>query len=80
MTESTRITMWLADQAIRASGLFSGVRHPPGAHRGSSSQNSGEASGDPRRIIIRANICHILADIKRAVPLTPDQESAIAQR
>ena len=78
MTESTRITMWLADQAIRASGLLSSdiPRERIGVLI---SQNSGEAAGSLAGIIIRANICHILADIKRAVPLTPDQESAIAR-
>jgi malonyl CoA-acyl carrier protein transacylase len=78
MTESTRITMWLADQAIRTSGLLASdiPRERIGVLI---SQNSGEAAGSLAGIIIRANICHILADIKRAVPLTPDQESAIAQ-
>jgi malonyl CoA-acyl carrier protein transacylase len=78
MTESTRITMWLADQVIRTSGLLSSdiPRERIGVLI---SQNSGEAAGSLAGIIIRANICHILADIKRAVPLTPDQESAIAQ-
>ena len=78
MTESTRITMWLADQAIRTSGLLSSdiPRERIGVLI---SQNSGEAAGTLAGIIIRANICNILADIKRAVPLTPDQESAIAQ-
>ncbi|HSO71556.1 MAG TPA: beta-ketoacyl synthase N-terminal-like domain-containing protein, partial [Thermodesulfobacteriota bacterium] len=78
MTESTRITMWLADQAIRASGLLSSdiPRERIGVLI---SQNSGEAAGSLAGIIIRANICHILADIKRAVPLTLDQESAIVQ-
>ena len=78
MTESTRITMWLADQAIRTSGLLSSdiPRERIGVLI---SQNSGEAAGSLAGIIIRANICHILADIKRAVPLTPDQESAIEQ-
>ena len=78
MTESTRITMWLADQAIRASGLLASdiPRERIGVLI---SQNSGEAAGSLAGIIIRANICHILADIKRAVPLTPDQESAIEQ-
>ena len=38
------------------------------------SQNSGEAAGSLAGIIMRANICHILADIQRVVPLTPEQE------
>ena len=76
MTEATRITMWLADKAIRASGILESdiPRERIGVLI---SQNSGEAAGTLAGIIIRANICHILAAIKRAVPLTPDQESAI---
>ena len=78
MTKATRITMWLADQAIRASGLLSSdiPRERIGVLI---SQNSGEAAGTLAGITIRANICNILADIKRAVSLTPDQESAIEQ-
>jgi len=78
MTEATRITLWLADQAIRTSGLLASdiPRERIGVLI---SQNSGEAAGTIAGIIIRANICNILADINRAVPLTPDLESAIAQ-
>ena len=78
MTSATRITMWLAQKAIQASGILESdiPRERIGVLI---SQNSGEAAGTLAGIIIRANICHILADIKRAVPLTPDQESAIAQ-
>jgi malonyl CoA-acyl carrier protein transacylase len=78
MTDSTKITLWLADQAIRTSGLLSSdiPRERIGVLI---SQNSGEAAGTLAGIIIRADICNILADIRRAVPLTPDQESAIDQ-
>ncbi len=53
MTESTRITMWLADQAIRASGLLASdiPRERIGVLI---SQNSGEAAGTLADIIIRA--------------------------
>ncbi|MGD0827670.1 MAG: SDR family oxidoreductase [Desulfobaccales bacterium] len=70
--------MWLADQAIRTSGLLSSdiPRERIGVLI---SQNSGEAAGTLTGLIIRANTCNILTDIKRAVPLTPDQESAIEQ-
>ena len=68
--------MWLADKAIRASGLLASdiPRERIGVLI---SQNSGEAAGTLTDIIIRAYVHDILADIKRAVPLTPDQESAI---
>ena len=70
--------MWLADQAIRTSGLLSSdiPRERIGVLI---SQNSGEAAGTLAGILIRAYIPNILADIKRAVPLTPDQERAIEQ-
>ncbi len=78
MTEATRITMWLADRAIRASGILESdiPRERIGVLI---SQNSGEAAGTLTNIIIRAYVYDILAAIKRAVPLTPDQASAIEQ-
>jgi malonyl CoA-acyl carrier protein transacylase len=78
MTEATRITMWLADKAIRASGILESdiPRERIGVLI---SQNSGEAAGTLTNIIIRAYVYDILAAIKRAVPLTPDQASAIEQ-
>src|SRR5664279_4047414 len=76
MTSSTKITMWLADRAIRSSGVLeSGIpRERIGVLI---SQNSGEAAGTLTNIIIRAHVHDILAAVKRAVHLTPDQESAI---
>ena len=78
MTAATKITMWLADKAIRASGILESdiPRERIGVLI---SQNSGEAAGTLTNIIIRAYIHDILAAVKRAVPLTPDQESAIEQ-
>ncbi|MDQ1335326.1 MAG: hypothetical protein QG552_2276, partial [Thermodesulfobacteriota bacterium] len=76
MTEATRLTMWLADRAIRASGILdSGI--PRERIAVLISQNSGEAAGTLTDMIIREYVHDILADIKRAVHLTPDQESAI---
>jgi malonyl CoA-acyl carrier protein transacylase len=78
MTEATRLTMWLADRAIQASGILeSGI--PRERIAVLISQNSGEAAGTLTNIIIRAYIHDILGAIKRAVHLTPDQESAIEQ-
>ena len=76
MTEATKITMWLADRAIRASGILESdiPRERIGVLI---SQNSGEAAGTLTDLIIRGYVHDILADIKRAVHLTPDQESAI---
>jgi malonyl CoA-acyl carrier protein transacylase len=76
MTEATKVTLWLADRAIRASGILdSGIpRERIGVLI---SQNSGEAAGTLTNIIIRAYVHDILGAIKRAVHLTPDQENAI---
>jgi malonyl CoA-acyl carrier protein transacylase len=76
MTSSTKLTMWLADRAIRESGILeSGI---PAERIGVIiSQNSGEAAGTLTNIIIRAYTHDILTAVKRAIQLTPDQESAI---
>jgi 3-oxoacyl-(acyl-carrier-protein) synthase/NAD(P)H-dependent flavin oxidoreductase YrpB (nitropropane dioxygenase family) len=76
MTEATRVTMWLADRAIRASGILdSGIA--PERIGVLISQNSGEAAGTLTNMIIREYVHDILGAIKRAVPLTPGQERAI---
>jgi malonyl CoA-acyl carrier protein transacylase len=76
MTEGTRVTMWLADKAIRASGILDSdiPRERIGVLI---SQNSGEAAGTLTDMIIREYVHDVLGAIKRAVHLTPDQESAI---
>ena len=69
MTEATRVTMWLADKAIRASGILESdiPRERIGVLI---SQNSGEAAGTLTDMIIRGYVHDILAAIKRALHLT----------
>ena len=76
MTEATKITMWLADRAIRASGILDSdiPRERIGVLI---SQNSGEAAGTLTDMILREYVHDILGAIQRVVHLTPDQESAI---
>jgi len=76
MTGATRRTLWLADRAIRASGILdSGIpRERIGVLI---SQNSGEAAGTLTNTIIRAYVHDILAAVNRAVHLTPEQQNAI---
>ncbi len=76
MTEATRVTMWLADRAIRASGILDSdiPRERIGVLI---SQNSGEAAGTLTNMIIREYVHDILGAVQRAVHLTPDQGSAI---
>jgi malonyl CoA-acyl carrier protein transacylase len=78
MTEATRITMWLADRAIRASGILESDI-PRERIAVLISQNSGEAAGTLTDMIIREYVHDILSNIKKAVNLTPDQQSAIEQ-
>jgi malonyl CoA-acyl carrier protein transacylase len=76
MTTATKITMWLAERAILASGILDAdiPRERIGVLI---SQNSGEAAGTLTNMIIREHMHDILADIKRAVCLTSDQARAI---
>jgi NAD(P)H-dependent flavin oxidoreductase YrpB (nitropropane dioxygenase family) len=78
MTDSTRITMWLAEKAIRASGILESdiPRERIGVLI---SQNSGEAAEPLTDLIIRGYVHDILACIKKAVHLTPGQLSAVEQ-
>ena len=78
MTEATRITMWLADRAIRESGILASDI-PRERIAVLVSQNSGEAAGTLTNLIIREYVHDIIADIKRAVDLTPDHQKAIEQ-
>ncbi len=76
MTGATRITLWLADRAIRASGILDSdiPRERIGVLI---AQNSGEAAGTLNNTIIRAYVHDILVAVGRAVHLTADQQSAI---
>ncbi|NCP78571.1 MAG: acyl transferase, partial [Desulfuromonadales bacterium] len=78
MTTATKATMWLADKAIRASGILES-NIPRERIAVLISQNSGEAAGTLTDMIIRGYVHDILASIKRAIHLTPGQERAIEQ-
>jgi malonyl CoA-acyl carrier protein transacylase len=76
MTEATRITMWLAQKAIQASGILeSGIpRERIGVLI---SQNSGETAATLTPLLIRGNVHTILAAIRKAIPVTSQQEQSI---
>lgn len=76
MTGATKITLWLADRAVRASGILDSdiPRERIGVLI---SQNSGEAAGTLTDMHIREYVHDILGAIQRAVFLTPDQKGAI---
>ncbi len=77
MADATRVTMWLAHQAIGESGILdSGIS--PDRISVLISQNAGEAASTLDQLIIRGSVGKIIKDIKRAVSLTPEQEAAVA--
>jgi len=76
MTEATKITMWLAERAIRVSGLLES-NIPRERIAVLISQNSGEAAMTLTDLVIRGYVHDILADINRALHLSPDQASAV---
>jgi len=78
MTDATKFTLWMADKAIRASGILESdiPRERIGVII---SQNSGEAAGTLTDIILRAYVHDIISSIQKAISLTPDQEAAIVR-
>ena len=76
MTEATKITMWLAERAIRASGILES-NIPRERIAVLISQNSGEAAMTLTDLIITGYVHDILADVNRALHLSPDQMSAV---
>ena len=78
MTDATRITMWLAANAIAESGIMESdiPRERIGVLI---SQNSGEAAATLQDVIIRGSLTHIISAVKRVLQLTPEMETAIAE-
>ena len=75
MTDATKLTLWLADRAIRESGILES-NIPRERIAVLVSQNSGETAATFTDLIIRAHVHDILADINRALHLSPDQMRA----
>ena len=78
MTASTKITMWLARQAIEASGILSSdiPRERIGVLI---SQNSGEAAATLEDVIIRGAVDKIVESVKGVIPLTPDKAAEVKE-
>jgi malonyl CoA-acyl carrier protein transacylase len=76
MTEATKITMWLAERAIRASGILES-NIPRERIAVLISQNPGEAAMTLTDLSITGYVHEILADVNRALHLGPDQLSAV---
>ncbi|MGA8830882.1 MAG: acyltransferase domain-containing protein, partial [Desulfomonilaceae bacterium] len=78
MAEATKITMWLAQNAILESNILESDI-PRERIAVLISQNSGEAASTLEEMIIRGCSGKILSDIKMVLNLNPDQELAIAE-
>lgn len=78
MTDATKITMWLAQNAINESGLLDSDI-PRDRIAVLSSQNSGEAAVTLQDVIIRGSADKIVSAVKRVVDLTPDMERAVEE-
>ncbi|HSO71574.1 MAG TPA: beta-ketoacyl synthase N-terminal-like domain-containing protein, partial [Thermodesulfobacteriota bacterium] len=78
MTHATKVTLWLADQAIQESGILS-ADIPRERIAILISQNSGEAAGTLEDILTRGTWGGVLAAINRVVPLAPEAQEAITK-
>lgn len=78
MAEATKVTMWLARNAILDSNILESDI-PRERIAVLISQNSGEAASTLEEMIIRGCSQKILSDIKQVLNLNPDQEFAISE-
>lgn len=78
MAEATKVTMWLARNAIIDSNILESDI-PRERIAVLISQNSGEAASTLEEMIIRGCSGKILSDIKQVLNLNPDQEFAISE-
>ncbi len=78
MTDSTRITMWLAKHAVEDSGILDSdiPRERIGVLI---SQNSGEAAATLEDVIIRGAVSNIISSVQSVVPLEDDAARAIEE-
>ena len=79
MSDSTRLTLWLADRALKDSGLLdSGL--PPERIGVIVSQNSGEASARLRELIVNFQAPRFVEAVQEIVSLDPGQAAALEKR
>ena len=79
MADSTRLTLWLAEEVIRESGLLdSGIpRERIGVLV---SQNSGETADTIKDLVFDVYHHEIIDTLQDFVPMTPDQVTAFGER
>ena len=75
MTGSTKLTLWLASNAIRESGILESDI-PRERIAVLISQNSGEAAATLGDVIIRTSTSQIMSAVNRVAHLSPDMRSA----
>ena len=78
MTDSTKMSMFLAGQAIQESGILESDV-PRERIAVLISQNSGEAAATLQDVIIRGSLNKIVSAVKRVVDLDPDSERAVEE-
>jgi len=78
MTDSTKMTMWLAGKAIQESGILDSDI-PRERIAVMISQNSGEAAATLQDVIIRGSLNKIVSAVKRVVPLDSESERAVEE-
>ena len=79
MADSTKLTLWLAEQVIRESGLLdSGI--PRERTSVLISQNSGEAAGTIKDLTFDVYADDIVQYVREVVSLTPELETALTEK
>ncbi len=79
MADSTKLTLWLAEEVIRDSGLLdSGI--PMDRISVLISQNSGETANTVTDLVFDVHSHHIIRSMQDVIPMTPDQETAVMEK
>lgn len=78
MTDATKISMWLARNAVEESGILDSDI-PRERIAVLISQNSGEAAATLQDVIIRGALTKIVSAVKSVVPLDPATEEAVSE-
>ncbi|MBI5569288.1 MAG: SDR family NAD(P)-dependent oxidoreductase [Desulfomonile tiedjei] len=79
MTNSTKITMWLATKAVEESGILESDI-PRERIAVLISQNSGEAAATLQDVIIRGELSKIVSAMKKVVNLSAEAEHAVEEQ
>jgi malonyl CoA-acyl carrier protein transacylase len=78
MTDSTKVTLWMAHQAIMESGILDSDI-PRERIAVLVSQNAGEAAATLRDVILRGTAHHTVQKMGKVVPLTQDAATAVEE-